>query len=363
MNARGIRSVDSRGLTGSEQRGRFTCARRGFILVAALWLLVALGAVGLDASLRSRVRRLAAANQLDAQRAQDIALSATEYARSRLTAAMLGRADELRAEAARLNRNPRVPAGLRMNVESLFRSSDPAEDPWRDPAGLVEHRLTFDGANTMLQLRDVGAALNPNFADEVTLTNFFSQGLRLDYGAAQRLTMAILDWIDEDDLPRINGGEREQYLQAGAPVLPANRRFSSIEEMQHVVGMTPQIYHAMRPFLTLAGSGRININAAPEEVLLALPGMTPGAADELLRLRRTGALPRNFNELRNLLPAGSIAAIMAQQQAFSRRVAYVTTEVEITAEVRVPNSPVRALAQVVVGRTSTAGVVVWRKVS
>jgi len=333
-------------------------ARQGFILIAALWLLVALGAVGLDASLRSRTRRLAAANLLDAQHAQDIALSATEYARSRLTAAMLGRADELRAEAARNTRT----TSRGTPVMTLFRNSDPMEDPWRDPQALVPQTFSIENTTAQLELRDTGAAVNVNLVDEETLSQFLSQGIGLDYAEAQRLTMAILDWRDEDDIPRVNGGERDQYLDAGAPVLPANRRFEDLEELRHVLGMTPEIYNAMRPFLTLSGSGRINVNAAPEEVLLAIPGVTPAAAQELLRLRRTGTLPRNFVELRSLLPAGSIAAIEARQQPFNRRVAYTTNEVEVTADVHIPNSPVRARVQVVVGRVNSGSIVLWRKV-
>ena len=36
--------------------------------------------------------------------------------------------------------------------------------------------------------------------------------------ATQKLAQAILDWRDEDELPRINGGEREEYLEEGALV-------------------------------------------------------------------------------------------------------------------------------------------------
>ena len=76
-----------------------TCRRErrsGFALVATLWLLIALGAVGLDAALRSRARRQAAANVLDGARARAAALAGSEYARSMLTAALLGQAEELR---------------------------------------------------------------------------------------------------------------------------------------------------------------------------------------------------------------------------------------------------------------------------
>jgi len=334
-------------------------AREGFILIAALWLLIALGAISLEASLRSRTRRLAAANMLDAQHAQDVAFSAIEYARSRLTAAMLGRADELRTRV--VAQNPRANS-RNTSVQSLFRNADPAEDPWRDPQSLVPSVLSIENTSVELDIRDTGAAVHVNFADEATWRQFLSQGLGLDYAAAQRLTMAILDWRDEDDIPRINGGEREQYLVAGAPVLPANRPFGDLEELRHVLGMTPEIYNAMRPFLTLSGPGLININVAPEEVLLAIPGMTPAAAQQLLRLRRVGTLPRNFNELQSLLPAPSIAAIQAQRQLFNRRVDYATTVVEVTAKVDIPNSPVGATAQAVISRRNAGSVVLWRKV-
>ena len=76
--------------------GRRGLGRRdGFALVAALWLLVALGAVGLQTALASRARRQATANLLDEVRARNAVMAGTEYARSRLTAAMLGRAEEL----------------------------------------------------------------------------------------------------------------------------------------------------------------------------------------------------------------------------------------------------------------------------
>ena len=51
-------------------RGLNRTGREGFALVAALWLLVALGSVGLQAALASRARRQAAANLLDEVRAR-----------------------------------------------------------------------------------------------------------------------------------------------------------------------------------------------------------------------------------------------------------------------------------------------------
>src|SRR5690606_9094600 len=105
-----------------------------------------------------------------------------------------------------------------------------------------------------LDVHDTGVSIHLNEATEDMLRNFLSQGLRIDYAAADRLTQAILDWRDPDDIPRINGGEAEQYVKAGAAVLPANRLFAEPEELRHVLGMTPEIYAAMRPHVTVVGS-------------------------------------------------------------------------------------------------------------
>lgn len=334
--------------------------RQGFVLIAALWLVVALGAVGLDAALRSRARRLAAANLLDQTRARATALAGVEYARSRLTAAMLGRALELRAAA---QRNPAVArsASRAPDVRNLFRQADPATDPWRAPEQLIGSAQSIDPALSSIELRDTGSALNINEADETMLRQFFAQGLRLDYARSDRLTHAILDWRDQDELPRIGGGEREQYIEAGAAVLPPNRPFADLDELIHVMGMTAELFETIRPYLTMVSSGRINLNAAPEPVLLALPGMTPVAVSALLRQRAAGHLPRSENELRALLPASAANTLNAVRQEFARRATYTTDEVEIVANVDLPGSPIRARARVVVARSNTGAIVVWRK--
>jgi type II secretory pathway component PulK len=335
--------------------------REGFVLLAALWLIVALGAVGLDASLRSQPRRLAAANALDATRAREAAQAGTEYARSRLGAALLARADELRAEVAR--QNPRSSlARPGSNIRTLFRSADPLEDPWREPQELLLPELELGGVTATLRVRDTGAALNLNAASEPMLRGFFTGGLGLDYVTADRITQAILDWRDEDDLPRLNGAEREDYLREGRAVLPPDRDFADLDELRHVMGVTPAIFEAARPFLTLTGSGQISVNAAPAQVLHALPGLGPDGVDALLRARAAGTLPRSLNELRELLPLAARYRIELEQQLFVRAVAFATNEVEIESVGRVDGSPVTVRVSVVVSRSNAGAVPVWRRV-
>jgi type II secretory pathway component PulK len=194
------------------------------------------------------------------------------------------------------------------------------------------------------------------------LRQFFANGLHLDYALADKLAQAMMDWRDQDDLPRINGGERDQYIDAGAAILPPNRPFATIDELRHVMGMTREVFAEMRPYLTMVSSGRINVNAAPEPVLQALPGFTPAAASIVMRERDSGRLPRSQQELFAMLPASVTNSIAARQQEFSRRSTYATSEVEINASVDLPGSPISARALVVVARASTGATVVWRRV-
>jgi type II secretory pathway component PulK len=331
--------------------------------MAALWLLVALGAVGLQVSLQNRVRRLSAANLLDETRARTAAEAATEYARSRLASAMLGRADELRAQAAAQATTSAARQRVqRQNLRTLFRQADPGEDPWREPEELVAPDFALNDVTATLRLRDTGAALNPNEADELMLRQFLAQGLRIDYAQADELAQAILDWRDEDDLPRLNGAEHDQYIEAGAAVLPPNRPFARLHELRFVRGMTPELFELMQPYLTLVSSGRINVNAAPEPVLLALPGFTPAAATAMMQLRQAGRFPRTAQELRALLPTSAVNVLNDNQREFNRRSAYTTDEVEIDARVDLPGSPVSARALIVVARATAGASVVWRKV-
>jgi type II secretory pathway component PulK len=207
----------------------------------------------------------------------------------------------------------------------------------------------------------VGAALDLNEANEEMLRQFFAQGLEVDYAEADRITQAILDWRDEDDLPRINGGEREQYLEEEMLVFPPNRDFTDIDELRHVMGMTPEIFASAAPYLTLIGSDEINVNSAPEPVLNALPGMTRQGVEAIIRLRESGNLPTNNEEFAAMVPDAA-QAFQTRGRTFSGRVAYTTNQVEILSEGWVEGGLVRVSSRVVVSRANDEARVVWREV-
>ena len=105
---------------------------------------------------------------------------------------------------------------------------------------------------------------------------------------------SILDWMDSDNLRRLNGAEDEYYLSLQVPYRAKNAPFDTLEELLLVKGVTPDILFGNKErkgiihYLTIYGtSSKININAAPKEVLAALPGLTGDAAKRIVDQRET----------------------------------------------------------------------------
>ena len=91
---------------------------------------------------------------------------------------------------------------------------------------------------------------------------------------AMLITAAVLDWMDGDTQPRDLGAEDLYYYDATPPYRTANRRFASVSELRAVANMSPDLYLALEPFLTVwPDTGerlKLNINTAPAQVLRTL---------------------------------------------------------------------------------------------
>ncbi|HET8712026.1 MAG TPA: type II secretion system minor pseudopilin GspK [Spongiibacteraceae bacterium] len=114
---------------------------------------------------------------------------------------------------------------------------------------------------------------------------------------AEALTDAVTDWIDRDsDVNGLGGAESQFYESADPPGRPANRPLVGPSELMLVKGMTPEIYRALAPLVTvwpaLATNNAININTAPVEVLRSLGAdkdpqpLSEGEIDALLEARK-----------------------------------------------------------------------------
>jgi general secretion pathway protein K len=306
---------------GRRQRIQRRGARRGVALLAALWLVVAIATVALQFSLEARERRT-------------VGILASERGIQR--AAALG---ALAAVQAKLEQALRVaPSGNNVAIARLR-----ASDPWAYVDSLYSVPVYVDSMEVDVVARDLGERLNINQVNETELQTFFSFLLG-DYTKATHLAQAVMYWRDADSIPRPSGAERDAYIKAGVLALPTNSTFRDVEELENVMGMTPDIYAVVSPYLTTRGSGAININTAPVPVLRALPGMTDATLNMILMLRSQG---RRIDALSQVFQQGAgrrpLPGQLASQAAINQLAARTTTrtnQVELTITARVgPQAP------------------------
>jgi len=296
--------------------------RRGFALLAALWLVVAIAAIALQFSLEARERRMVGilASERGIQRAA--ALGGLALMQARLEEALrLGPTADANPALARLR----------------------ATDPWFGADSVFSGPADVDSMPVNIEVHDLGEKLNINRMSEVQLQTFFSFLLK-DFSKSTQLSQSIMDWRDADSIPRPSGAERDAYIKAGMLALPTNSTFRDVEELQNVMGMTPDIYAAVAQYLTTRGSGAINVNTAPVPVLRALPGMTDATLNMILMLRSQGRRIDNINQIfqqgaRGRPLPGQLGTPAAINQLQSRTI-FRTNQVELTITARVgPQAP------------------------
>lgn len=320
-------------------------ARRGFALIAALWLLVAISAVALELSVAAKARRLSAANVGERAAAVAAADAGIDVARARLSSLLL---------------RPAMPRWSRLGASVLGTSQSAwAADPWSTAPQIVAGDGLEAGFRYQVTVRDPGTQLDLDRADEMQLTKLLA-ALRVDGGQADRVVEGILDWRDPDDLRRAHGAEREDYVRRGSALLPANGPFTSPGELRQVIGMTDAIYERLRPYVTLVGSGTVNVNAAERPVLLTLPGFTEQTVSLVLSLRAQGRRITDLMDLARLLGPGGAALIDDDGPLLLREATFETRELLLTSEAS-REGGARARVEVLV--TRDPGVpVVWRRV-
>lgn len=301
--------------------------RRGFALIMALWLLVALSTVGAGMAVRAKDVRRTAANVQESARALAAADGGVAHVRLLLE-----------------RRLQRGAAGG--GTAAIL-------DPWVELGSVLPDSQALDGAVYRVALRDAGSALHLNRCGEDELRTLLV-ALRVDAGEADRIAQAAMDWRDPDDLHRGRGAERGDYLRAGAAVLPRDGPFLSVEELRSVRGVTPEIFALARPHLTVAGTGRVNLNTAPAPVLLALPGMGNEAVAFVLRRQRSGVPLGSLADLGPQLSPAARDGFQAEYARLNARTTTTTLEVEIRSTGRPVPGRIRRTVEALLVRGGTA---------
>ncbi|MEW6037101.1 MAG: type II secretion system protein GspK [Pseudomonadota bacterium] len=139
--------------------------------------------------------------------------------------------------------------------------------------------VTLGTARLMIRVLDEDGKLDMNTASDAALRELFLQ-VTGDGDLAQRLSDAIVDWRDPDDLKRLSGAERNEY-QAMGKTGPRNRPFQVADELMEVLGLTPAVYQRIEPLITVY-TGRDGINpakAGPEMLRIVFKGDEAAVAE------------------------------------------------------------------------------------
>ena len=196
-------------------------SEEGIALIAVLWMLTLLSIVAAALSLETR--------------------SSTRIARNM--------AENAVARAA-------ADAGIQRAILDLVTSTVAPTDARKFLADGTVYNWQFVNSKVQVSIQDE-VEIDLNEAPEELLAALFdSVGINTD--TAKSLAAAIADFRDPDNLPRPGGAELAEYRAAGLAWGPKNAPFQMFEELQQVLGMTPEIYERVASYLTIYSVARVN---------------------------------------------------------------------------------------------------------
>ena len=89
---------------------------------------------------------------------------------------------------------------------------------------------------------------------------------------AIQITAAVADWLDSDGQPGPDGAEDDYYFSRSPAHRSANQPMASVSELRAVAYVTPEIFTALQPWVTVwpRSPATLNINTAPMMVLRSI---------------------------------------------------------------------------------------------
>jgi hypothetical protein len=126
--------------------------------------------------------------------------------------------------------------------------------------------------------------ININIASPLVMERLF-RILLADDSAAHDLACAIVDWRDEDSQLTDSGSAEDMYYRGlQYPYEAKDSKFESLRELLLVKGVDENTFEKLKNCITIYGDGRVNINTASRQVLLAL-GLDEALSGKILNYR------------------------------------------------------------------------------
>jgi general secretion pathway protein K len=220
-------------------RATATASERGFVIVAVLWILMALSALAVIFSLY-----------------------------------LSGSARALSVNDTALRTEALVSASLELTTYRLLLPGD-AERPAQ---GSFHFRM--DNADIVVAFKSEAARIDLNFASKDVLAHLFAE-FGADEAVAQEYADRIIGWRTRP-APGATNNEEALYSAAGLGYSPRQSLFIHVNELALVVGLAPALVDRALPFVTVFnGSSDVDPQIAAPEVIAALPGQKSANSNDV----------------------------------------------------------------------------------
>jgi general secretion pathway protein K len=240
-------------------------SRDGFIIIAVLWMLIAL------ATLVS-IYSVYIANTASALAASDDSLQAELLVTTSLELTAYQFSSTKDAKDLQVPGVPGGPGGAKPRR--------PSRGSFRFRAGAANVGVTFVSEAARIDLNEAPLAMLAGL--------FAAFGVKSD--DAVEYANRIIGWRDPPK-PGATSDEDGLYRSAGLKYSPRGGPFAHMDELWLVYGLTPALIDRMMPFVTVySGLAGVNVLDAAPEVIAALPGMTPALLNAFLDQREAGSV-------------------------------------------------------------------------
>lgn len=164
----------------------------------------------------------------------------------------------------------------------------------RSAAGTAPLRLNVGDATVAVRVTSLGGLVNPNNAAPELLRALLIR-VGADPAQADRLAAAIVDWRAPGQQTRPGAPRAPAYQAAGLGYGPPGAPFETVDELREVLGMTPALFAALRPNLTLFNDHPPDPAIAPSAVRAALGDIgtppRPPQAGNIFRISAAALAP------------------------------------------------------------------------
>jgi hypothetical protein len=166
-------------------------------------------------------------------------------------------------------------SGAEVAIAPAIKPSSPNLQGNFGPRQSYSARITGEGGR--LNVNWLVAGENPA---RIEMLRHYLDLKGIDLNERDRMIDSLLDWVDPDDLVRLNGAEASEGYQ------PANALLVRIDELKKVKGWeTFTSTPGWDDEFTLNSTGPVDVAWAPRDVLRALPGITDAMVERFLQLR------------------------------------------------------------------------------